>query len=80
MQGSRWNVVLSPEVDGEISLELKDVSVPLVMDIVRDVYGFEYKITDNIYQVSPAKLKTVIFPVNYLNVKREGSSVIREIG
>ena len=77
MQGSRWNVVLSPEVDGEISLELKDVSVPLVMDIVRDVYGFEYKITDNIYQVSPAKLKTVIFPVNYLNVKREGSSVIR---
>lgn len=77
MQGSRWNVVLSPEVDGEISLELKDVSVPLVMDIVRDVYGFEYKITDNIYQVFPAKLKTVIFPVNYLNVKREGSSVIR---
>jgi len=77
MQGSRWNVVLSPEIQGEISLELKDVSVPLVMDIVRDVYGFEYKITDNIYQVSPAKLKTVIFPVNYLNVKREGSSVIR---
>ena len=77
MQGSRWNVVLSPEIQGEISLELKDVSVPLVMDIVRDVYGFEYKITDNIYQVFPAKLKTVIFPVNYLNVKREGSSVIR---
>ena len=77
MQGSRWNVVLSPEIQGEISLELKEVSVPLVMDIVRDVYGFEYKITDNIYQVSPAKLKTVIFPVNYLNVKREGSSVIR---
>ena len=77
MQGSRWNVVLSPEIQGEISLELKDVSVPLVMDIVRDVYGFEYKITDNIYQVSPAKLKTVIFPVNYLNVKREGTSVIR---
>jgi MSHA biogenesis protein MshL len=77
MQGSRWNVVLSPEIQGEISLELKEVSVPLVMDIVRDVYGFEYKITDNIYQVFPAKLKTVIFPVNYLNVKREGTSVIR---
>ena len=41
MQGSRWNVVLSPEIQGEISLELKEVSVPLVMDIVRDVYGFE---------------------------------------
>ena len=77
MQDSRWNVVLSPDVQGDISLELKDVSVPLVMDIVRDVYGFEYRITDNVYQVFPAKLKTVIFPVNYLNVKREGSSVIR---
>ncbi len=77
MQDSRWNVVLSPEVEGEISLELKDVTVPQVMDIVRDVYGFEYRITDNVYQVYPAKLKTVIFPVNYLNVKREGSSVIR---
>jgi MSHA biogenesis protein MshL len=77
MQDSRWNVVLSPEVQGTISLELKDVTVPLVMDIVRDIYGFEYQITENIYQVYPAKLKTVIFPVNYLNVKREGSSVIR---
>ncbi|MBT8449591.1 MAG: pilus (MSHA type) biogenesis protein MshL, partial [Gammaproteobacteria bacterium] len=66
MQGSKWNVVLSPEVQGTISLDLKAVTVPLVMEIVRDTYGFEYQITENVYQVYPASLKTVIFPVNYL--------------
>lgn len=77
MQGSRWNVVLSPEVQGTISLDLKSVTVPLVMDIVRDTYGFEYQITENVYQVYPASLKTVIFPVNYLNIKRQGTSTVR---
>ena len=77
MQDSKWNIVLSPDVQGEISLELKDVTVPLVMDIVRDIYGFEYQITENVYKVFPASLKTVIFPVNYLNVKRQGTSIVR---
>jgi len=77
MQGSRWNVVIAPELEGTISLDLKAVTVPLVMDIVRDIYGFEYQIKENIYKVYPASLKTVIFPVNYLNIKRQGSSVIR---
>ncbi|MCP4413015.1 MAG: pilus (MSHA type) biogenesis protein MshL [Gammaproteobacteria bacterium] len=77
VEGSEWNAVISPEVTGEITLDLKDVTISLVMDIVRDMYGYEYTINQNVYQVFPADLKTVLFPVNYLNVKRMGSSIIR---
>ncbi len=77
VEGTSWNAVVSPNVEGKITLDLKDVTVSLVMDIVRDIYGFEYEINQNVYQIYPATLKTVIFSVNYLNVKRSGSSVIR---
>jgi len=77
VEGSEWNAVVSPEVVGNITLDLKDVTVSLVMDIVRDMYGYEYTINQNVYQIFPATMKTVMFPVNYLNVKRRGSSSIR---
>ncbi len=77
VEGSEWNAVISPEVTGKISLDLKDVTVSLVMDIVREMYGYEYSINQNVYQVFPATLKTVMFPVNYLNIKRTGKSSIR---
>ncbi len=77
VEGSKWNAVISPEVTGNITLDLKDVTVPLVMDIVRDIYGYEYTINQNVYQVFPADLKTVLFPFNYLNLKRWGRSSIK---
>ena len=77
VEGSDWNAVISPDITGKITLDLKDVTVSLVMDIVRDIYGFEYSINQNVYQVFPATIKTVMFPVNYLNIKRRGSSTIR---
>jgi len=76
VEGSSWNAVISPNVTGNISLDLKDVTVTLVMDIVRDIYGYEYSINQNVYQVFPATMQTVMFPVNYLNIKRRGSSNI----
>ncbi len=77
VEGSEWNAVISPKVTGNITLDLKDVTVSLVMDIVRDIYGYEYSINQNVYQVFPATMKTVMFPVNYLNIKRRGTSTIR---
>ncbi|RLA05819.1 MAG: pilus (MSHA type) biogenesis protein MshL [Gammaproteobacteria bacterium] len=76
VEGSEWNVVVSPEITGEITLDLKDVTVSLVMDIVRDMYGFEFNIKENVYQIHPASMQTIMFPVNYLNIKRKGTSSI----
>ncbi len=68
------NVVTHPDVEGNISLELKNVTVNEVLDVVREVYGYEYRQQGGIYTIYPHKLRTEVFPVNYLDVTRVGVS------
>ncbi len=69
---SGTNVVAHPEVAGFISLELKNVTIREVLDVTRDVYGYEYKYDSGIYTIYPRKLRTQVFPIDYLDVKRVG--------
>lgn len=69
-----YNMMVHPEVEGTVSLELKDVTVAGVMDMVRRVYGYEYERHENGYIVMPARLQQRIFYVDYLNVNRGGES------
>ena len=66
------NVVAHPEIDGNISLELKNVTVPEVLEITRDVYGYEYGFSNDIYTIYSRKLRTEIFPINYPDIQRVG--------
>lgn len=66
------NVVAHPEIEGTISLDLKNVTINEVLDVVRDVYGYEYQVRSGIYTIYPRKLRTQIFQINYLDVKRVG--------
>jgi MSHA biogenesis protein MshL len=68
------NMVVHPSVSGTISLDLKNVTISEVMDLAREVYGYEFKKTGNGYIVLPARIQSKIFQVNYLNVKRNGES------
>ena len=77
VNGTVYNIAVRPEVKGNISLSLRNVSVPEVMEIVRDVYGYEYDRKGNLFTVHPAGLQTAIIPVNYLNLQRKGSSQTR---
>ncbi len=70
------NMVVHPSVEGEISLDLKNVTVREVMSLAREVYGYEYKENDTGYIVLPARIQSRIFPVNYLNVARAGESLM----
>mgnify|MGYP001052307606 CR=1 FL=1 len=68
------NMIVHPSVTGSISLDLKKVSILEVMDLTREVYGYEYKKTAKGYIVLPARIQSKIFQVNYLNISRDGQS------
>jgi len=71
------NMVVHPNVSGEMSLDLKNVTVDEVMKIIRNVYRFEYRLTATGYEVLDDTMQSRIFSINYLNVRRQGSSQIR---
>ncbi len=68
------NMVVHPDVEGEISLDLKNVTVREVMNLAREVYGYEFQENETGYIVLPARIQSRIFPIDYLNVSRVGKS------
>ncbi|MBT4194257.1 MAG: pilus (MSHA type) biogenesis protein MshL [Gammaproteobacteria bacterium] len=74
VSGTDINMIVHPSVSGTISLDLKKVTIKDVMELTREVYGYEYKKTGNGYIVLPARIQARIFHVNYLNINRDGES------
>lgn len=77
VQGTTDNMVVHPEVSGTLTLDLKDVTTDEVLATVRDVYGYEFRHSNGVYQVFPARIRSQVFNVNYLDLKRKGSSRTR---
>ena len=75
--GTNLNMLVSPDLNGSISLQLKDVTVDDVLDITHRLYGYEYEKQGRLIHISPAGLTTHIFAINYLNVERNGDSETR---
>ena len=75
--GTRYNMLVHPEVAGSISANLKDVTLPETLEAVREMYGYEYKIDGTRITIRPLTMQTRMFHVNYLVGSRRGSSNLR---
>jgi MSHA biogenesis protein MshL len=75
--GTSRNLVVHPDVAGRVTLTLKQVTLPEVLDTVREVYGYDYRRAGGAYIVLPATLQNRVFEIDYLNLTRGGMSRTR---
>lgn len=68
------NMVVSPEIKGNITLSLKNVNLDQVLQSLEDTYGFSYNAIPGGYEILPNTLRTQIFKVNYLELQRKAHS------
>ncbi|MBL8323634.1 MAG: secretin N-terminal domain-containing protein [Rubrivivax sp.] len=77
--GSRYSVLLPPSLPGTVSVNLKEVSVREALDVMRELYGFEYRIEGTRVYVQAATLATRIFQLAYPSARRGGRSDTRVV-
>lgn len=74
VSGTRYSMLLHPDLSGNVSVNLKDVTVFEALDALRDLYGYEYKVDGTRIMIEPQTLQTRVFQVNYIVGKRNGTS------
>ena len=77
VSGTRYSMVVHPDVRESISVNLKDITVLDALETMRDLYGYEYRVQGNRITVMPITLQTRVFNVNYIQATRTGKSDVR---
>lgn len=77
VSGTRYNMLISPDVTGNITINLKDVTVREALDAIRELFGYEYRIQGNRISIQPNTLQTRVFQLNYLAALRTGETELR---
>ena len=77
VSGTRYSMVVHPDIRDTISVNLKDVTVLEALETLRDLYGYEYRVQGNRIIVQSVSMQTRVFKVNYLQAQRSGKSDVR---
>ena len=78
---TNYNVVMESDVEGECTVDLKDVTLEKALEYIVEPLEFSYKIEGKTVYVSKPRLETKMFSINYLALKKMGrSSVDGSIG
>lgn len=70
------NIIVDPDVKGDVTVDLKGVTLTKALDCLLTPLGLEYKREANFIWVSPVKMQTRRFTLNYLITKRVGSGAV----
>lgn len=72
VEPTAFSIAIHPEVQGNISLDLKQVTLSDVFEIVMEIYGYDVQKKGNIFTVYPSGIRTETYAVNYLLMQRDG--------
>lgn len=75
--GTRYSMLLPPDISGTITVKLKDVTIKEALDTIRELYGYEYKIQGSRIFIQTNTLQSRVYQINYLAGRRQGSSDLR---
>ena len=77
--GSRYSMLMPAGLAGTVSVNLKEVTLREALDVMRELYGFEYRIEGQRVMVQAPSLQTRIFQVAYPAARRSGRSDTRVV-
>lgn len=75
--GTRYSMLVAPDVTGTVTLNLKNVTVREALETLRELYGYEFKLQGTRVYIQSNALQTRVFQVNYLAGRRQGQSDVR---
>ena len=66
VSGTRYSMLVPPEVAGSITVNLKNVTLREALESLRDLYGYDFRVQGNRITVMSNAMQTRVFQVNYL--------------
>ena len=66
--GTRYNMLVAPEVSGSLSITLKDTTLPEALDTLRELFGYDFRISGNRVFVYSNAVQSRLYRINYLPV------------
>jgi MSHA biogenesis protein MshL len=71
---TNFNIVAAPDVQGRVTVDLKNVTLLEALDTITDMLNLTYSVKQNIIRVSRPTPEIRIFSLQYVNLRRTGAS------
>jgi MSHA biogenesis protein MshL len=73
---SELNIVMDPELNGKVTIDLKRVNLKEALDAILTPLGLTYRIDKKFIKVFKPQMETRLFTLNYIATKRSGKREI----